>query len=461
MPAPTIDLTGVLDRLRAGSSSDIVTAGHQDYDSVRRVFSGRLDRRPAAIVRPRSAHDVSAVIRAASLHGIPLAVRGGGHSGAGHSTNDGGLVLDTRLLTSLSVDVRRHTATAGAGLTAGQYTAAVGEHGLATGFGDSGSVGIAGITLGGGVGFLSRKHGLTVDSLLAAQVVTADGQIREVDDAHEPELFWALRGGGGNFGVVTRLTFRLHDVSRFTGGLLVLPATPEVVAGFVREASAAPDELTTIANVMPCPPLPVVPEEMHGSLVVFALVAYAGRPAEAERVLGALRGLATPVADLVRSRGSYAAMFPPVDGDYHPTAVARTMFLDGVTDGAAARMLERLGASDALMRAVQLRVLGGAISRVPALATAYAHRQQRVMANVASSYAGEADQAGRTAWVRELCAALDQGREGAYVNFLGDEGPERVRAAYPGDTWPRLVAVKRAYDPDNFFRGNQNIPPEG
>jgi FAD/FMN-containing dehydrogenase len=461
MSVRTTDLTAIIGGLRKTVSGEVITPEHSDYDAVRQIFSGRFDGSPAAVVRARSATDVSRVVRAAAEHGIPLAVRSGGHSGAGHSTNDGGLVLDVRPLTALTVDVKQRTAHAGGGLTAAEYTTAVAEHGLATGFGDTGSVGISGITLGGGVGFLSRKHGLTVDSLLAAEIVTADGEIREVDASREPDLFWAIRGGGGNFGVLTRLTFRLHDVSQFTGGLLVLPGTPEVVAGFVREAAMAPDELSTIANVMPCPPMPFLPQELHGSLVVLALVAYAGVPAGAERALGALRGLATPVVDMVQSGGSYAAMFPPEEVAVRPTAVSRTMFLDGVDEKAAALIIDRLTASDAPMRAVQLRPLGGAIARVPADATAYAHRQMPVMANVASFYVGEADRPRREAWVRELSATLDQGYEGAYVNFLGDEGPERVRAAYPGETWRRLVEVKRAYDPHNLFRGNQNIPPQG
>ena len=200
---------------------------------------------------------------------MELAVRSGGHSGAGHSVTDGGIVLDLSDLKGLDIDVEGRTAWAETGLTAAEVTEALGEHGLAIGFGDTGSVGIGGITLGGGVGYLVRKFGLTIDDLLAAEVVTADGQRLLVDAETHPDLFWAIRGGGGNFGVVTRFKYRLHELPETLGGMLILPATAETVAGFIAAAEAAPDELSTIANVMPCPPMPFVPEEHHGELVIF------------------------------------------------------------------------------------------------------------------------------------------------------------------------------------------------
>ena len=285
----------------------------------------------------------------------------------------------------LVIDVDGRTAWAEAGLTAGEYTNAAGEHGLATGFGDTGSVGLGGITLGGGVGYLVRKFGLTIDDLLAAEIVTADGQVLQVDADHHPDLFWAIRGGGGNFGVVTRFRFRLHDVSEFSGGMLILPATPETVAGFIAAATAAPDELSTIANVMPCPPMPFVPAEHHGELVIMALVAYAGDADAATAAFAPLRALATPLADMVRPM-KYSEIYPPEDPDYHPTAVARNMFLDRVDDDTARVIVEHLNASDAAMRVAQLRVLGGAMARVPADATAFAHRASKIMVNLAAFY---------------------------------------------------------------------------
>jgi FAD/FMN-containing dehydrogenase len=333
-------------------------------------------------------------------------------------------------------------------------------HGLVTGFGDTASVGVSGLTLGGGVGYLVRKHGLTIDSLLAAELVTADGQILEIDDERHPDLFWAIRGGGGNFGVATRLKFRLHPLDGIVGGMLLLPATAQVIADFMAAAETAPEELSGIASIMVAPPMPFLPPEAHGKLVVMAMLCYAGDAEAGQRALAPFRALAEPLADMLQP-APYAVMFPPGEGEveYHPTAVAHTMFMDTVDRQMADTIMEQLQASDAPVRVVQLRALGGAMARVPVEATAFAHRHSRIMANVAAFYEGPADRDRRQAWVDDAAAALQQGDEGAYVNFLGDEGPERVRRAYPGSTWDRLVEVKRRYDPDNLFRRNHNIPP--
>ncbi|MFN8519111.1 MAG: FAD-binding oxidoreductase [Chloroflexota bacterium] len=446
-----------LDPLRATLEGTALAPGDARYDEARALFLGNIDRRPAVIVEVAGPADVARAIAFARRAGLPLAVRSGGHGAGGFGGVDHGLVIDVRGLRSIDVDVDGRTAWAGAGLTAGEYTAAVVPHGLATGFGDTASVGISGITLGGGVGYLSRLHGLTIDSLLAAEVVTADGRQVTVDEDHHPDLFWAIRGGGGNFGVVTRLRYRLHDVSQFTGGMLVLPATPETIAGAVALADAAPDRLSAILNVMPCPPMPFVPAEAHGSPVILAMLAWTGPAAEGAEVIGRFRALATPLADMV-AEGPYTSMYPPEDGSYRPWAVQRTMFLDRVDVADARLMLDRLADSDAPMRAVQLRVLGGAIARVPQGATAYAHRDRRMMA-VVVSFHGPDDRPLRVAWVTSLADALRQGAPGAYVNFLMDLGPDAVRDAYPGGTYERLQAVKAVWDPGNVFRGNQNIEP--
>jgi FAD/FMN-containing dehydrogenase len=230
---------------------------------------------------------------------VELAVRSGGHSNAGHSSTDGGIVLDLSAMNALDIDVAGGTAWAQTSLTAGELTTAAAQHGLAVGFGDTGSVGIGGITLGGGIGYLVRKHGLTIDNLLAAELVTADGQLVHTDAETLPELFWAIRGGGGNFGVATRLRFRLHRVATVVGGMLMLPATPEVLAGFIAEAEAAPEQLSAIANVMPAPPLPLVPAEHHGRLVVMALLCFAGDPEAGQRTIAPFRALATLTGALV------------------------------------------------------------------------------------------------------------------------------------------------------------------
>jgi FAD/FMN-containing dehydrogenase len=444
--------------LRAVLKCRVIAPDDAGYDEARTGFYGGIDRRPAVIVRPAAATDGAQVVSLARETGLELAVRSGGHSSAGHSTSEGGILLDLRDMRELDIDVRGHTAWAETGLTAGEYTAAAGVYGLATGFGDTASVGIGGITLGGGLGYFVRKYGLTIDDLLAAEIVTADGQLLRVDAETHPDLFWAIRGGGGNFGVATRFQYRLHEVDKIVGGMLILPATPDVIAGFIAAAEAAPEELSTIANIMPAPPMPFVPAKHHGRLVVMAMLVYAGEVEAGERAVAPFRALAEPIADMVRPM-RYPEIYPPEEGAYHPTAVARTMFVDGIDRDVAGTIVEYLQASDATMRAAQLRVLGGAMARVPVEATAFAHRQSRIMVNVAAFYDGPEDRAVREAWVEDFAAALHQRDSGAYVNFLGDEGGARVHEAYPGSTWDRLAAIKARYDPTNLFRLNQNIPP--
>jgi hypothetical protein len=240
--------------------------------------------------------------------------------------------------------------------------------------------------------------------------------------------------------------------------MLMLPATPDVIASFVAEAEAAPEELSSIANVMPAPPMPFVPPEQHGRLVVFAILACAGDLEAGERAVAPFRSIGPPVVDMVKAM-QYPEIYPPEDESYHPTAVAHTMFVDMIDRGVAETILAQLEASDASMRVAQIRVLGGAMARVPADATAFAHRARRLMVNLAAFYEGPEDRVVRQAWVADFAAALFQGHRGAYVNFLGDEGAARVRDAYPGPTWDRLARIKARYDPTNLFRLNQNIPP--
>jgi FAD/FMN-containing dehydrogenase len=452
---PTIEIP----RLRAAFDGRVTAPGDAGYDQARTIFYGGFDRRPAAIVRPVDAAEVAQVVNLARDGGLELAVRSGGHSSAGHGLSDGGIVLDLSELTAIDIDPEARTAWAAGGLTAGAYTEAVQAHGLVTGFGDTASVGIGGLTLGGGVGYLVRKQGLTIDSLLAAEVVTADGRVLQVDAGTHPDLFWAIRGGGGNFGVATRFRFRLHELPSIVGGMLLLPGSAEVVEALVATAEAAPEELSMIANVMAAPPMPFIPPERQGELVVLAMLAYAGEAEAGQRAVAPFRALADPIADMVRPM-PYAGLFEPVDDLEVVEESARSMFLDGF-DGAAARtVVEHLRASTAAMAVAQLRVLGGAMARVPAEATAFAHRDRPIMAGVGCVYEDARDRPTHDAWADGFAAALRHGSTGVYVNFLSDEGAERVHEAYPGPTWDRLVEVKRRYDPDNLFRRNQNIPPD-
>ena len=461
-------LQGGLQQLRAQISGRVIEPGNADYDSARRVMLGGIDKHPAAVIQVENADDIRAVLALARETGAELAVRSGGHSGVGYSATEGGIVLDVRKLTSIDIDPGAKTMWAGSGLTAAEVSNAAGEHGLAIGFGDTGSVGIGGITTGGGVGYLVRKFGLAIDNLLAVDIVTADGELRRADKDTNPDLFWAVRGGGGNFGVVTRFQYQLRDLPEIVGGILVLPVNAEILERFVELADEAPDELSTIANAMPCPPFPFVDEAWHGKLVIFGLMCFAGGAAAGEaalrpfRELSKLAGLDAPIGDLVKPM-TYPEMFPPADDDYHPLALSRNLMIDRFDRRAAEASMAALEASDAAMRAVQVRVLGGAMARVPWDAAAFAHRSRRLMINVAIFYEGEHDKARRQAWVDDLTVALRTAAGATdrcvYVNFLSDQGDERVEDAYPAQTLARLSAIKRRYDPENLFRLNANIKP--
>jgi len=451
-------LADQLDVLAASLKGRVVSPRHADYDAIRQVALGNFDHQPAALVRVADAADVAAVLAFARASNLEVAVRSGGHSTAGHSGCAGGLVIDLRDLNGLDIDDKALTVWAGAGLTSGEVTAALEQRKLIVGFGDSASVGIGGITLGGGIGFLVRKHGLTIDSLLAAEVVTAAGDIVIADPSNHPDLFWALRGGGGNFGVVTRLKYRAHPLQAFTGGPLIMPATAEVLAGFVAAAEAAPEELTTIVMVMPAPPLPFLPPGVHGKTVILGMMAYAGEPEAAAGALAPFRALATPIADLV-GPAPYSSMYLPEDPNARPSVAIRTLFMERIGFAEAARILSAVEQSTAPMRVAQIRVLGGAAARVPVEATAFAHRRSRIMAGFLAMYGGAEGAAEHDRWAAEAVDGLRQGDNGAYVNFLAGEGTERIRAAYPGETWERLRRIKRQYDPANLFRLNQNIPP--
>jgi FAD/FMN-containing dehydrogenase len=445
-------------QLRAELAGTVLGPGEAAYDEARRVFLASVDRRPAAIVRPADAGEVAQVVSLARETGLELAVRGGGHSYAGHGATEGGIVLDLRGLDSIEIDPGGRVARAAGGLTAGGVTGAAAPHGLAVGFGDTASVGIGGLTLGGGIGYLVRKHGLTIDQLLGAEVVTADGRVLEVDAGRHADLFWAIRGGGGNFGVVTRFDYRLHPVDVVTGGMLALPATPEILAALVAEAEAAPEGLSLIANVLLAPPLPFVPPELVGAPLVLVLLVHAGPLDAGERAVAPLRALGSPVADFIRPM-PYAEMFPAETPDVPPRSVVRTFFSDELDESLAGELLDRLRASTAQVAGIGIRVLGGAAARVPPDATAFVHRQRRLLVTTFAAYASPEEDPVHRAWAYGAAVALQEGNDSTYVNFLGDEGAERVRAAYPGSTWDRLAEVKHRYDPENLFRLNQNVPP--
>ncbi|HSD25007.1 MAG TPA: FAD-binding oxidoreductase [Solirubrobacterales bacterium] len=446
-----------VDELRSELDGELITPKDGAYDEARQVFFKGIDRRPLAVARVASTEDIARVVTAARETGLELAVRSGGHSRPGYGTSDGGLVIDLSGINSVEIDGDGKTAWVETGAKAGEYTIATGERGRVTGLGDSGSVGIGGITLAGGIGFLSRKNGLTIDDLLAAEVVTADGDVVSVSEESEPDLFWAIRGGESNFGVATRLQLRLHEISEIVGGMLILPATAETITGFLEAADAAPEELSTIANVMIAPPMPFVPEAAHGKPVIMGLMAYVGPPDQAGAVFEPFRALAQPLADMVRPM-RYPELYegPEPEPQY---AAGTNFFADSLDPGAAETILDQLAQSTAPMKSVQLRVLGGAMARTPNDAMAFAHRDRGMLVNIAAMYVDPAEKETHDAWVDGLAGALGKNGAGGYVGFLGEADEETLRAAYPGGNWERLRGLKRRYDPDNLFHLNHNIPP--
>src|SRR3954452_5609281 len=442
-----------LSDLRAELNGNVIAPEDPGYDDARGVFFTGFDPRPAVAMTAADASDVSRVVNLARETGAELAVRSGGHSRAGHGTSEGGIVLDLSDMNAVEIDTHGRTAWAQPGVKTDRYTKATGEHGLVTGLGDAPTVGLGGITLSGGVGFLVRKNGLTIDDLLAAEVVTADGELLEVDGDNHPGLFWALRGGGGNFGVATRLRFRLHEIDEVLGGLLVLPRGGHELIALVAIAEAAPEELSMIANVAKAPPMPFVPAEWHGKPVVMTLMVYAGDVEAGERAIAPIRALATPLADMARPI-RYPQMYEGPEAPGPAYNAGTNVLVDGLAPGAAETILEHLETSSAQMAGIQLRVLGGAMARVPDGATAFGYRGAKMMVNIAAMYGNSAESPEHEAWASSLATALSDGTPAAYVGFLGDEGGQGVRRAYPRATLERLADVKRSYDPDNLFRLN-------
>jgi FAD/FMN-containing dehydrogenase len=433
------------------------------YDDARRGYNRLHDRRPAVIVRPADGDDVVTALAFATSAGLEIAVRSGGHSLAGYGATEGGALIDLSAMHAVDVDPEARVAWAEAGTTAGQLTTTAAAHGLVVPFGDSPTVGVGGITLGGGVGWLSRKLGLTIDSLVGVELVTADGRRLTADEQTRPDLFWAVRGGGGNFGVVTRFRYRLHPIGAVLGGALALPATGEVIRGMVDLAGAAPDELTTISLITRIPPLSILPPEAHGQLGMLITLVWCGDLVAGERFLDQVRALAPPITDLVRPR-PYPSMYELLpEAPASITNITHSFVADELDEQAIVSILRHLEEpnlpSTEALAAVELRVLGGAISRIPTDATAFAHRRRNLVCSVVAAGFAEADTGRHREWVRSLSGATRHLARGAYLNFLDAADEPRLHEAYPDGTYRRLVAIKRRYDPDNLFHRNLNIRP--
>ncbi len=447
--------------LRARLAGDLITPADPGYDDARRTQSIVLDRYPLAIVRAANNRDVAAAVDFARECDLSIAVRGGGHSVAGHSMVDDTLVIDLSQMKRVLVDPTSRTARVQGGATSADIAGPAHEHDLALSTGDTASVGIGGLTTGGGVGFMVRKFGLAIDNLLSAEVVTADGELVTASATSHPDLFWAIRGGGGNVGIVTEFTFRLAPVGQVLGGLLALPATPATIRGYLDAAVAAPDDLTTIANLMPAPPLPFVPQEVVGKPVLAILVTWTSDIDAGQQALAPFRALAEPIVDMVGPM-PYPVMYAFTEEQAGPHGAAvRMMFADDLSDATIDAALDAVATADSPFSVVQVRGLGGAMARVDPAATAFAHRERRYFVAILRAWFDPAeDAAPHQAWAESLWREIRADGNGVYVNFLGEEGEARVREAYPAETYERLAAIKRQYDPENLFRHNQNIAPK-
>ncbi|HVX31003.1 MAG TPA: FAD-binding oxidoreductase, partial [Nitrolancea sp.] len=435
----------------------LVRPNDPEYDEARQIINMFHDRYPAYIVRAADAADVIRAVEFARENELPVTVRSGGHSIPGHSMADGAVVVDMSGMKAVSVDPVNRTLWAQPGATTADVLAATQPHGLALSTGDTASVGLGGLTTGGGIGFLARKYGLTIDSLRSAEIVTADGRLLTASATQNADLFWAIRGGSGNFGIITSFEFDLQPVGMILGGALVLPVTREVLRGYADYTTTAPDELTTIANVMSAPPMPNIPAEWHFKPVFIILVAYAGDPEEGQRVVEPLRKLAEPIAELLMPM-PYAGLYQfTAEGAKRHHGTVKSGFMDGLSDAAIDAIVTNAETGFDPFGMVQIRGLGGALARVPNQATAFAHRDKSIFLALINTGAG----AENRQWVETLWSELRPFASGVYVNFLGDEGEERVHEAYPPMTYARLAGVKLRYDPLNIFNLNQNIPPAG
>jgi FAD/FMN-containing dehydrogenase len=452
--------SSVLAALRARVTGEVITESSEQYDEARQTQNLTVDARPAALVRVANVTDVAEVVLFARENGYELAVRSGGHSIGKHSMIEGAIVVDFSAMKNITIDPQARTARIQAGATSGDLAGPAHAYGLALSTGDTASVGFGGLATGGGLGFMARKYGLAIDNLLSAQVVTADGRIVNASEDEHADLFWAIRGGGGNFGIITEFHVRLAPVGQVVGGNLILPATREAVRGFLDYIDGAPDELTVLADIIKAPPAPFVPEERVGETVLWLLICWSGDVEAGERAIAPLRALGEPIADVVEPM-PYPVMyeFTAHLTERHGVAM-RSMFADDLSDETIDASIAAVTESPSPFSLVHLRGMGGAISNVSVDATAFAHRSQRYWFSAIGVWLDPAeDPAPHNAWAEALWQQVRHERNGVYVNFLGREGDERIHEAYPGGTFDRLREIKRRYDPENVFKFNQNISP--
>jgi len=453
-----------IDALRGALRGQISFPGEAEYDRARTIWNAMIDKRPAAVVSAAGASDVIRTVRLAAEHGLLLSVRGGGHNIAGSAVCDGGLMLDLSRMRSVRVDPRARTARVEPGATLGDLDKETQAFGLATPTGINSTTGVAGLTLGGGFGWLSRKHGLTVDNLLSADVVTAAGEQVRASEADHPDLFWAIRGGGGNFGVVTSFEFALHPVGpEVIAGLLVHPfsAAGDVLREYRRLVAKAPDELCCWAVMRKAPPLPFLPPEVHGTEVLILALCYGGDLESGAKAAAPFKAIGKPIADVVGPH-PYAGWQTAFDPLLTPGARNYWKSHDFVElgDGVIEVLLEAVRGLPTPECEIFIASLGGAINRVPPAATAYPHRNVNFVVNVHTRWRSPSDDERCVRWARGLYeAAAPFATGGVYVNFMPGDEAQRVRTGAYGANYDRLATLKAKYDPKNLFRTNQNVAP--
>jgi FAD/FMN-containing dehydrogenase len=434
---------------------ELISSGHGSYEDARRVWNGNIDRRPSLIVRCAGVADVQQAVNFARAHGLLVSVRGGGHSAPGYGTNDGGLVIDLSPMKGIRVDPDNRTVRAQGGVLWRELDHETQAFGLATTGGTISNTGIAGLTVGGGLGWLMGKHGLTVDNLISADVVTADGRFRRASAAADPDLFWALRGGGGNFGVVTSFEYRLHPVTQVLGGLVLYPLDQaRDLLRFYRDfCGTLPDEAEAYAGLLTAP---------EGMPVAALILGYNGPIEAGEKVLAPARGFGEPVADLVGAL-PYRARQSMLDEPNAKNGLHRywrSAFTERIPDALIDGLVEGAASFSSPLSALLFFHMHGAATRVPPTATAFAARRPQWDFDAIGQWTDGAESAEHTAWVRALWTRLEPHLEGsAYINHLAaDDRPEKVRASF-GENYGRLRELKAAYDPTNLFRVNANIAP--
>ena len=451
-----------IEQLRERARGAVIEPGDDGYDEARTVYNAMIDRRPRVLMKCVDAGDVMAAVDYARENGLDLAVRGGGHSVPGFGTVDDGVVADLSGMRGVRVDPVARTARAEGGATWGDFNHATGAFGLATTGGIISTTGVGGLTLGGGIGYLTRGHGLSCDNLLSVDVVTADGRLVRASEADNADLFWAIRGGGGNFGVVTSFEFRLHPVASIYGGVRFFElAEVANVLRFYREFIAdAPPELGAFPAFQIAPPLPFIPEDRHGDTLIAMVACWSGAPEKGERALEPIREIAPTVAEFVDTmpyaaiNGLFDALVPPGLQHYW-----KANFVTELTDKAIQAHVEHGPKVPVVNSTVHIYPINGAVHDVAPDGTAFAYREANFATVIAGMWPDPADNEANIAWVRSYYeATAPESEEGGYINFMSGDDQERIKANYRGN-YDRLVDVKRKYDPDNLFHLNQNIRP--